>query len=213
MQPCYYKTNFIGEGSGERTDGGLSNFGLEFVEEMNRLNLLIDVSHCKDGVTTDCLKFSKQPVIISHANPRGMLVHHRNKTDEQIKAMAEKGGVMGLTLYSPFCQLRKGVRPTIEDYLDLLDYVVKLVGIDYVGFATDTAIESKEEFEESLIGHPGIAVGYFERNIFTDEDGCDNPRHIPELAEGLASRGYSDEDIEKFLGLNFMRVFKDVWGT
>ena len=81
----------------------------------------------------DAMQYSKAPVLITHSNPRALVNHPRNTTDEQIKALAEKGGVIGVTGYSLFCEVRKGVRPTFEDYLNLIDYTVKLVGPDCVG--------------------------------------------------------------------------------
>jgi len=216
IQLSYYRQNLLGEGCGERTDGGLSNFGLEVVEEMNRLGLLIDVSHCRDQVTLDAIKYSQAPVIASHANPRALVNIIRNKTDEQIRALAEKGGVIGLNAWSPVAEVREDARPTVDDLITMGDYIVKIVGVDHLGIGLDlTPFSIQKQFEEWAQNYPNLRPkgGWLERNIFTNEEGMDDPAELIEITKGLVAYGYSDEDIEKILGLNFLRVFKEVWGA
>jgi len=215
IQLTYYGQNLLGEGSCERTNGGLSNFGVEVVKEMNRLGLIIDVSHSGDQVTLDAINYSDHPIIISHSNARSLVNHERNKTDKQIIALAEKGGVIGLTLYSTFCEVRQNVRPTFEDFFKIFDYVVKLVGIDHVGLGLDLALfRERNSWERWAKLYPDLAPkgGFCERNITTDQDGKDHPEQIIEIIKGLIARNYSETDIQKILGLNFLRVFKEVWG-
>jgi len=215
LQPTYYEQNLLGEGCGERTNGGLTRLGLEAVEEMNRLGMIIDCSHCGDQVTLDLIKYSKDPILATHSNARSMFKHVRNKTDEIIKTLANKGGVIGMVAWSPFCELRKGVRPAVEDLLDILDYVVKLVGPDHVGFGLDlNPYTTLEAYTKWSAHYPDLTPtgGYYERTLFTNKEGVDDITQFPELTMGLIARGYSDQDIEKILGLNFMRVFKEVWG-
>jgi len=215
IQLTYYEQNLLGEGCGERTNGGLSNLGIEVVKEMNRLGLLIDVAHSADQVTLDAIKYSSDPIIISHSNARSLVNHRRNKTDEQIKAVAEKGGMIGLTLYSPLCEVRKNIRPTFEDFFTILDYVVKLVGIDYVGLGLDLApfreIKSWERWAQL---YPDLKPrgGFCARNITTDIEGKDHPEQTIEITKELIAHNYSEEDIQKILGMNFLRVFKEVCG-
>lgn len=215
IQLTYDKQNLLGEGSGERTDGGLTNFGVEVVEEMNRLRILIDVSHCRDQVTWDAIKYSKVPVIASHGNARALVSLPRNKSDEQIKALADKGGVIGLCAWSPVAEVRPNSRPSIDDLLTIGDYIVNLVGVDHLGIGLDMMPFAQERpFDEWAQKHPNYRPkgGWFERNIFTNEQGIDDVTKIVEITRGLIARGYSDQDIEKILGLNFLRVFKEVWG-
>lgn len=217
IQLTYDRQNLLGEGAGERTDRGLSLFGIKVVEEMNWLGMLIDVSHCKDQVTLDAIKFSKHPIVASHANPRSLVsTYAKNKTDEQIKALAKKGGVIGLNSWTPGAQVRKGLRPDIEDLLTMADYVVKLVGVDHVGIGLDvTPFYTLQEYEAWSKQHLDSDLiptgGYFERTIFTNKDGVDDPTNLSQFTMGLVARGYSDPDIEKILGLNFLRVIKEVW--
>ena len=214
IQLNYYEQNLLGEGCAERTDGGLSNFGLEVVKEMNRLGLVIDVSHCGDQVTMDAINYSKDPVMVTHANARALCPHKRNKTDEQIKALAEKDGVIGLNAYSIFCEVRKDIRPTLEDLLDMADYIVRLVGPDYVSLGLDLSFRTKESYMQWEQLYPNLVPkwGMFGRNIFQTDDGTVDVTLFPEITKGLVARGYSDDDIEKILGLNFLRVFKEVCG-
>jgi len=215
FQLSYYWQNLLGEGCGERTNGGLSTFGINAVEELNRLRLVVDISHCGDQVTTDALKYSKAPIMITHANARGLINHIRNKTDEQIKTLADKGGIIGLNAWSAMCEVRKGVRPTFEDLLDVADYIVKLVGPDYVSLGLDmTPFWPLKEYEYWAQLYPSLRApgGWIERSIFTNKEGIDNISLMPEITKGLVARGYSDQDIEKILGLNFLRVFKEVCG-
>ena len=215
IQLTYYEQNLLGEGCGERTNGGLSNFGIEVVKEMNRLGLVIDVSHSGDQVTMDALKYSRDPILITHSNARAMANHVRNKTDQHIKALADKGGVMGVVTWSPLCEVRKGVRPIVEDLLDIIDYIVKLVGPDYVGLGLDlNPFMTLEEYNKWAQFYPALRPkgGYFERCIFTNKEGVDDITRLPEITKGLIARGYSDKDIQKILGLNILRVLKEVWG-
>lgn len=214
IQLTYDRQNLLGEGSGERTDGGLTHFGLEVIEEMNRLRILIDVSHCRDQVTLDAIKYSKVPVVASHANARAVVAIPRNKSDEQIKALADKGGVIGLCAWSPVAEVRRNSRPSIEDLLTIGDYVVNLVGVDHLGIGLDLMPFAQERpFEEWAQKHPSFRPkgGWYERNVLTNERGIDDVTKLVEIAGGLVARGYSDLDIQKILGLNFLRVFKEVW--
>jgi len=215
IQLTYYEQNLLGEGCGERTNSGLSNFGISVVEEMNRLKLLVDVAHSGDQAVMDAIKYSKDPIVISHANARGLVDHSRNKTDEQIKALAEKGGVIGLAAWSLYCEVRKDVRPTFEDFLDIVDYTVKLVGPDYVGLGFDLSpFFRPEDFDKAKELYPNLHAkfGWIERTLFTNREGFDDITRLPEITKGLVARGYSDQDIEKILGLNFLRVFRQVCG-
>ena len=215
FQLSYYWQNLLGEGCGERTNSGLSTFGIKVVEELNRLGLVVDVSHCGDQVTMDAIKYSKTPIMVTHANARGLVNHIRNKTDEQIRALADKGGVIGLIAWSPMCDVRKGARPTFEDLLDMADYMVKLVGPDYVSLGFDlTTFWPQKDYEYWAQLYPSLKAkgGWIQRSLFTNKDGIDDVTRMPEITKGLVARGYSDQDIQKILGLNFLRVFKEVCG-
>ncbi len=153
VQITYNERNLLGSGCWERTDDGLSNFGVDAVSEMNRLGILIDLSHVGDRTTIETIEHSKQPVAFTHANARSFVDHVRNKTDDALKIMAERGGVVGANAFPPF--LRNGFRSTIVDYVDAIDDLVERVGIDHVGLGTDYTQDQPKEFFDIIMSHQG----------------------------------------------------------
>jgi membrane dipeptidase len=216
MQLTYTGGNMIGDGCGERTNRGLTFSGIELVEEMNRLGVIVDLGHCGDATTMDGIKYSRKTPTISHANVRALCNTMRNKTDEQIKALAARGGVMGFTPLPGF--VHKERKPTAEDLLNHIEYVIKLVGIDHVGIGLDfieKMQDTKTIFPASLIWRTRRPDVFGTAHDFTDTpyaEGIESVSKLPNLTRGLVAKGYSDEDIRKFLGENFLRVFKENWG-
>lgn len=213
MEIVYSEKNNIGDGCNERTNCGLSNFGLRVVEEMNRLGILIDLSHVGDRTTMEAIELSKDPCCFTHSNPRALCNKARNKTDEQIKALAEKGGVMGLTFFTHL--IRDDKLPTFfGDYVDFIEYVVDLVGVDHVGTGLDVAYGVTVEhpvYKRLLTKYAShyVEIGYTQAerlNWYMSEE-----NRWFDITRGLVSRGYSDQEIEKILGLNFLRLFERVW--
>lgn len=213
VQLSYYGQNLIGEGCGERTDGGLSVLGIEVVKELNRVGVVIDLSHCGDQVRLDAIEYSSKPVIASHSNPRALNPSRRNLTDEQLMALASKGGVTGCVSFGALLHNRKGERGEVSDYLNMIDCVVKLVGPNHVGFGFDfTPWLPESEYLAWKAAYPMIGApnGGLENKDFF-QSGRDLGK-VLEITQGLVERGYSDEDIAKIRGGNFMRVFREVWG-
>ena len=135
IQLTFNWRNWVGDGCTERTQAGLSYFGVDMVHRMNELGMLVDVSHTGYQSTLDAIEVSKGPIIFSHANCKAVCDHPRNKTDEQIKALAAKGGVMGLTCFNWFVSNKP--LSTLDDVLDHYDYLMKLVGVDHIGIGSD----------------------------------------------------------------------------
>jgi membrane dipeptidase len=210
MQLTYQTRNYVGDGCGEKNDCGISAFGFNLISEMNDLGIVVDLSHCGWRTTIDGIAASTKPPIVSHSHPYALAPHPRCKTDEQIHALAEKGGVIGITEYSPICEGKSGVRPTINDYLDHIEYVVKLVGVDHVGIGLDIDERSTpQSFAEFKRDFPELCGNYvFETRRVA---GLTELTDCPQITKGLVSRGYSDQEIQKILGLNFLRVFKENW--
>jgi microsomal dipeptidase-like Zn-dependent dipeptidase len=205
----YQRKNYFADGCGERTDSGLSTLGVQLIEEMNRLGIVIDLTHTGHASSLDAIEVSQHPVIFSHNCTRGIYDHFRNSSDEQLKALAKKGGVNCVGTFSPF--LRKGGTSegtTLEDTLNHIDYIVDLVGVDHVGVGLDSAPDSRTPNQANTMGgrYPEFEWGLFEHRyaIKTISD-------IQYLTHGLVARGYSDADIEKILGGNLLRVFSTVW--
>jgi membrane dipeptidase len=203
--------NRIGDGKGEsRTKGGLTNFGISVVKEMNRLGMLIDVAHLSEPGFWDVIETSKDPIIDSHSNARAVCDHIRNLTDEQIKAIAKKGGVIGLSCFAALIS-QEPAKATMNDLMKHVDHIAGLVGIDHVGFGPDFNGFEKEVIDD-IWAAPGS--GWLEGVFYGPGphrmEGVDSITAFPLFTEALVKRGYSDEDIKKVLGENFLRVFRQV---
>ena len=180
--------NQIADGIGEsRTGSGLTEFGLKVIDEMNNLKMFIDVSHLSETGFWDVIKRSKAPIVASHSNCYALCPHPRNLKDEQIKALADKGGVIGITFVPNFLTQEKR-KTTVKDVVTHIDYLVEKAGIDCVGLGSD------------FDGTGGLPLGL---------EGVDK---ITNITEELLTRGYKEREIKKILGGNFLRVFKKVIG-
>lgn len=182
----------------ERTKGGLSRFGVKLVKEMEKMGIVIDLAHLSESSFYDILEIVQKPVICSHACCRALCGRSRNLTDEQIKALAEKNGVVGVMTFPTMVDQKN---PTLERVLDHIEYIMNLVGIDHVGFGAD--------FSDYITWSPAeTGEEYFEKKPTTK--GLEDVTKLPNLVEGMIDRGYSKQETKKFLGENFLRVFKDV---
>ncbi|MBW1713329.1 MAG: dipeptidase [Deltaproteobacteria bacterium] len=212
IQLTYMESNLVGQGCLERIDAGLTNFGLEVVEEMNRLGLLIDLSHVGQRTTMEAIEASRDPVAFTHANPLGVCDHPRNKPDEAIKALAAKGGVVGATIFPPF--LPAGNNSTLKDFVKVIDYLVELVGIAHVGIGTDfTEGQPREFFDWLLTGRSKKGPALKLDHPLRLPPGIQSSAEFGNLTGLLHQAGYAEEDIKKIVGGNFMRLFKQVWGA
>jgi len=168
-----------------RTGGGLSELGAQAVEELDRLGMIIDVSHLNDEGFWDVLELTKNPIIASHSNSRVVCNHPRNMTDEMITALAENGGVLGMNFAPSFVHPKDA---TLEGIVDHIDHIVDLVGPDHVGLGSD---------------YDGIP---------STPKGLEDVTKMPDITRELVKREYTREDIEKILGGNHLRLFKQVIG-
>ena len=210
-QLTYNSQNRIGSGSTDRVDGGVSDFGASIIEAMNQVGMLVDVSHCGDRTTLDGIAISKKPIAITHSNCRALIDHPRVKTDEAIKALAAKDGVMGITGVRNF--VSKTDPTTIVDYANHIDHVVKLVGIDHVGIGTDSDLYGYDDTSPEM--NKMLRAAYKESYAFREKidiDGFDHPRKMFDLADELIRRKYSDANILAVLGGNFQRLLTATWG-
>lgn len=214
IQLTFNWRNWVGDGCTERTQAGLSYFGVDLVHRMNDLGMIVDVGHTGYQSTLDAVEVSKKPIVFSHTNCKALCDHPRNKTDDQIRALARKGGVMGLSCFNWFVSDKP--RSTLSDLLNHFDHAIKLVGPDHVGIGSDFGIpgwlgtEPDQEWEE----HKSLYAEWEWKLIkgrfppYIDE--TNNEKRYWTIARGLEKRGHSPSVIEKVLGQNFLRVFKDV---
>ncbi len=216
VQIAYSQQNYLGAGCGERIDHGLTDQGREAIKELNRLGILIDVSHCGDKTAMDAAEASEAPIAITHTTPAALVDLLRARTDETMKAVAERGGVIGQVIVNNFCTKKgkEGVRATLSDFADLIDHMVSVVGIDHVGFGTDFSPFWKKEGYDAWhkkfdpILFPGKTFVFETRLI----EGFTGVSDTIKITEELLSRGYSETETSKILGGNWLRLVKEVWG-
>ena len=216
VQVTYHERNLLGNGCYERRDDGLSHFGVDAVAEMNRLGILVDLSHVGEKTTLDAIETSRKPVAFTHANARSYHDVLRNKTDEALRALADRGGVVGVTCIVTF--LRTGYESTVDDYAEAIDDMVGRVGIEHVGIGTDYTQDQPESFWRYIGSQQGTkypstfddgTARYQDQQLYPK--GLETPDKLPDLADALARRGHGSAAIEKILGGNWLRIFRDVW--
>lgn len=209
----YNERNRLGDGCMESTDFGLSAFGKSIVLEMNRVGMTVDLSHTGIRTSLDAISVAQAPVVFSHSSARALTDHPRNVTDEQMKAAAATGGLIGICPHSQFCEKQRGQRPTVNDFLDHVEYAARLVGVDHVGIGTDlfggqTLGETVFRFQ---FGRqvPGAWGGYGIEAKYVS--GFDTVYGWRNVTRGLVARGFSDAEIRGILGNNWLRVFGATW--
>lgn len=210
-QLTYNSRNMIGNGSTERRDEGLSDYGVSIVAKMNDAGMAVDVSHCGDKTSLDAFEVSKAPVLITHSNARALNPNHpRCKPDEVIRACGKAGSVMGITGVRNFVKDKEPT--TIEDYLNHIDYVAKMIGIEHVGIGSDIDLDGYDDMPAE--DYKRLKDSYKGSYAFRDKidiEGIDHPKRMFDVTEGLVRRGYTNAHIKGILGENWTRVLKDAW--
>ncbi len=217
VQLCYNRKNLVGDGAGERTDAGLSHFGVRMIERLNALGMLVDCAHTGHRTSMDAVATSSAPVIISHANARAVQDNARNIDDELIKAVAASGGVIGTVGFPAF--LTWDGQPSLDRFIDDIAYKADLVGIDHVGLGIDYyqgqhPIEddaSAQARYEKLVADGHWRPSEYPAPPYKYPAGIETPETLPNLTARLLQRGFSEDDIRKILGLNWLRVYRQVW--
>lgn len=195
----------LADGSGEESAGGrLTRAGIEVLTEMERLGIVMDVSHLSERGVEHVIELATRPVIASHSSARAVLDHHRNLRDEQLRAIASTGGVVGVNFFPGFVDPDN---PTVDRLVDHIDHIAEVAGIDHVGIGPDFVKEYLDEFypNHQDMKIEGLSIGQ-------TLDGLVTPADLPVLTETLLRRGFSEKDVQKVLGGNFMRVFSEVMG-
>ncbi len=214
MGITYSESNALGSGLREANDGGLTQFGRQVVRRMNKLGMTIDTSHCGDKTTLDVIEASEKPTFITHVGARALWNTNRLKTDDALRACAEKGGVIGIEA-APHTTLTKN-HPlhSIESYMEHFEYVANLVGIDHVAFGPDTLFGDHVGLHHVFAAALSISAArggvQFEEVPYVK--GLENPAEVfPNVTRWLVAHGYKAEEIAKVLGLNALRVLKETW--
>ena len=203
MLPTYNRRNAAGSGCLDTTDEGLTEYGRALVREMNTVGMVVDGSHCSVQTGLDLCETSTQPVVYSHSCMRGLWDHPRNITDDQARACAETGGVIGITGVGIFLGPNHA---SIDAMIDHVDYAVELVGPEHVGLSTDFVFD-----DHGLDIGPDDAYLFDESYARWDEVDDLPPERLLEVGDRLRERGYPDRAVAAILGGNFLRVAGQLW--
>jgi microsomal dipeptidase-like Zn-dependent dipeptidase len=216
VQLTYNNQNDAGGSCYETHDNGLARFGREMVRAMNRSGMLVDLSHVGDTTTLQAIEFSEKPVAITHANAASLFPHRRNKSDKVLKALAERGGVMGCATYrnitpEPACA-------SVDGWCEMVARTVEIAGIDHVAIGTD------EGHNTTQVDLDWMRQGYWTQEVDYGAGSAQRPGKVPKpdwlprtselrkVREGLARVGFNDDERQKILGGNWLRLYREVFG-
>lgn len=213
MQLTYNTQNLVGSGCWESRDSGLSDFGRDVIDEMNRTGVLVDLSHVGPTTSADAVQHSRAPVAFTHCCPTGIMDHPRNKTDEQLRMIADRGGFVGVATYPPF--LPWGNNTTLDNCIDVFEYMINVIGEDHVGIGTDFTQDQDLAFFQWLRRDKGTGRSLVPGTVAVPQlpEGLARLCDYPNLTAAMAKRGWSEARIRKVLGENWLRVLRDVWGA
>jgi len=210
VQLCYNTQNLVGTGCYER-DGGLSGFGREVIAEMNRVGIMVDLSHVGGATSEEAILASTKPVCYSHCLPSGLKEHPRNKSDEQLRFIADRGGFIGVTMFPPF--LKRGIEATVDDYVEAIDYVINLVGEDCVGIGTDFTQGYDKGFFDWITHDKGRHRRLTNFGRIVNPEGIRTIGEFPNLTAAMEKAGWKESRIRKVMGGNWVNTFREVWGA
>jgi membrane dipeptidase len=208
-QMAYNTQNLVGTGCYESHDPGLSDFGREVVNEMNRVGIMCDLSHVGAKTSEDVILVSKKPVAYTHVLPAALKAHPRNKSDDELKFIANHGGFIGVTMFSPF--LAKGNDASIEDYVAAIDYVVGIAGEEGVGIGTDFTQDQDGAFFDWLTHDKGYARRLVNFAEVVNPEGMRKIGDFPNLTQAMEKAGWPERKIRRVMGENWVRVLGEVW--
>lgn len=211
VQLTYNTTNTVGSGCYEGTDTGLTDFGRDLVDEMNRVGILVDLSHVGPKTSRDAIAHSRKPVAFSHCLPAALKDHPRNKSDEDIRFIAEKGGFVGVTFFPPF--LKRGTQSTVDDYVEAIEYVMNIAGEEQTGVGTDFTQDHDRAFFEYIMRDKGYGRWLTEFGEIVNPEGIRRIEDYPNLTAAMERRGWSESRIEKVMGENWISMLQRVWGA
>ncbi|MFW6381696.1 MAG: dipeptidase [Bacillota bacterium] len=215
MGITYSEANALGSGLKEKNDGGLTVFGRQAVERMNKIGMGIDISHVGDRTCMDVIEASDKPVFISHAGARSLWNSNRLKTDDVLKACAAKGGVIGIEAAPHTTLTENNPEHSIESFMEHFEYVKDLVGIDYVSFGPDTLYGDHVGLHHAFAQHLSIKGSREGGQDFEEVEyvkGLENPTEASiNIIRWLVKHDYSEEEIRKVIGGNTLRALEEIW--
>jgi membrane dipeptidase len=213
MGLVYSESNGIGSGLKEKNDGGLTNFGHQVVERMNKVGMAIDVAHTGDVTAIDAINSSRTPIFITHAGARSLWNSRRLKPDSVIQELGEHDGVIGVEAAPHTTLTQKNPKHSIESVMEHFEYCVKLIGIDHVSFGPDTIFGDHVGLHHMFSKH--LSLDATQDGLKFEEveyvKGLENPSEFPNVVRWLVKHGYSGDEIGKAIGGNTLRILKQVW--
>ena len=212
MQLTYNTQNLVGSGCWETRDGGLSDFGREVIDAMNALGILVDLSHVGNETSAQAISHSSQPVAYTHVAPAGLHEHARNKTDAELRNIVEYGGFVGMAPYASF--LPWGADTTLDNCVEVFDYVINVIGEDSVGIGTDFTQGQDAAFFDWLRQDKGYARHLMPGGgtVAPKPIGLERLSDFPALTEAMLRAGWSEARVRKVLGENWLKFLGTVWG-
>jgi membrane dipeptidase len=215
MGITYSESNALGSGLKEDRDGGLTSFGKEAVERMNKVGMAIDCSHVGIQTTKDVIEFSKKPIFLSHVGAKTLWDSRRLSPDDVLKACAAKGGIIGIEAAPHTTLTLNNTNHSIDSYMEHFEYVKNLVGIDHVSFGPDTLYGDHVELHHAFAAHLSTQSTHGNSDLFEEVEyvkGIENPTEgSKNILRYLVKNNYSDEDIKKVMGGNVIRALKEIW--
>ena len=217
IQLTYNNQNELGGSCYENEDSGLARYGREVIREMNRSGILVDLSHVGNRTTLDAIRWSETPVVVTHANADCLFTHKRNKTDDVLRALAEKGGVLGCATYrnitgDHYCS-------SIEAWCEMVARTVDIMGIDHVAVGTDRS------HNHSKMDYDWMRMGYWTRSVDYGAASAARPgkarppewfvevHHLGRIPGGLRHAGFNAQEVEKICADNWLRVYAEIFGA
>ena len=209
-QLTYNTQNYAGSGCYESSDSGLSDWGRELVAEMNRVGMLIDLSHVGSRTSDDTIRESAKPVAYTHCCPSALKPHPRNKSDGELRFIADRGGMIGVTMFPAF--LKRGAESTVEDYVEAMEHVISVAGEDHVAFGTDFTQGYGQDFFDWITNDKGDARSLIKFSPMPNPKGVETIGQLPNLTAAMERAGWSEGRIRKVMGENWLHFLADVWG-
>ncbi len=209
VQLCYNFPNLLGDGCLSAEDAPLTSFGHQAIREMNRLGIVVDLSHTGRRTTLDAIRATEAPPVFSHSNPSEVTRHRRNIDDEQIRAVAEADGMVGVVTFPPLVK-PGGKDGTVSHLIDHIDYLVDLIGSERVGLGLDFC-ESSPDFMAKMIGSGGWSTEDYPPDSDPRLLDLASPTQIPNIRQELVRRGYPSDAVAGIMGNNWINLFKRVW--
>ena len=220
IQLTYNEANLVGDGCTESRNAGLTDFGRAVVKRMNKLGIIVDGSHTGKRTTMDAMAISERPFVFTHANAKAVSNSARNIDDEQIEACAKTGGVIGINAFSAFVKAEDPASASMDDFFAHIAHVVKVAGIDHVGIGLDQTETRRWMVSKGVGIDPNYSPERRERvapkktyPVYSYVPGLETITGMALITDEMVKRGYKEQDIKKIVGLNWLRVYRQVWGS